>query len=265
MTATGILAGKTVLVTGVITDSSIGFHIAKHCQLQGANVVLTGFGRMSLVERIAKRLPQPCPVIELDVANEEQLDSLVERLAPHCTELDGVVHSIGFAPASCFGDFMKAPWEDVATALQISAYSYSSLAQALEPILAEGASVIGMDFDPRQSMPVYNWMSVAKNTLEAVNRYVARELGPRNITSNLIAAGPVKTLAAKSIAGSAIDSTGFDRMQEEWDARAPLGWDGSDPTPVAKTAVAVLSDFFTATTGTVIYVDGGASTVAFTS
>lgn len=261
----GLLAGKTILVTGVITDASIGFHIAKHCQLHGAEVILTAFGRPSLVKAISKRLPVRPPVIELDVQNEDDLATLAERVREHADSLDGVVHSIGFAPPSCLGDpFLDAPWKDVAVALEISAYSYASLAKAVRPLLNPGASIIGLDFDPRFSMPFYNWMSVAKNALEAVNRYVARELGPDRVRSNLIAAGPVKTLAAKSIAGDALGPGGeLDTMQDEWSRRAPLGWDVNDPTPVATTAVALLSDLMASTTGTVIYADGGAGTVSF--
>ncbi|OAH44983.1 enoyl-ACP reductase [Dietzia cinnamea] len=264
-TGGGLLAGRTILVTGVITDASIAFHIAKHCQLHGAKVILTAYGRPSLVKAIAKRLPERPPVIELDVQSEDDLAALADRVREHADSLDGVVHSIGFAPPSCLGDpFLDAPWKDVAVALEVSAYSYSALAKATRPLLNRGASIIGLDFDPRFSMPFYNWMSVAKNALEAVNRYVARELGPEGVRSNLIAAGPVKTLAAKAIAGKALGPGGeLDRMQDEWDRRAPLGWDVDDPTSVATTAVALLSDLMAATTGTVIYADGGAGTVSF--
>ena len=262
---TGLLEGKTILVTGVITDASIAFHIARQCQEHGATVILTGYGRVSLVRAIAKRLPRTPPVIELDVSDEGDLQALAGRVREHTDSLDGVVHSIGFAPPSCLGEpFLDAPWSDVSTALQVSAYSYAALARAVEPLLAPGASIVGLDFDPRFSMPFYNWMSVAKNALEAVNRYVARELGPRQVRSNLIAAGPVKTLAAKAIAGDALGDGGeLDQMQREWARRAPLGWSVDDPTPIATTAVALLSDLMSATTGTVIYADGGAGSVSF--
>ncbi len=260
-----LLSGRTILVTGVITDASIAFHIAKHCQLHGATVILTGFGRVSLVRTISKRLPERAPVIELDVQSQDDLAALADRVREYADSLDGVVHSIGFAPPSCLGDpFLDAPWKDVSTALEVSAYSYASLARAVRPLLNPGASIIGLDFDPRSSMPFYNWMSVAKNALEAVNRYVARELGPDGIRSNLIAAGPIKTLAAKAIAGDALGPGGeLDRMQHEWARRAPLGWDVDDPSSVATTAVALLSDLMSATTGTVVYADGGAGTVSF--
>ncbi|MFO7191563.1 MULTISPECIES: enoyl-ACP reductase FabI [Thermocrispum] len=248
----GLLEGKRLLITGVITDASIAFHAAKVAQEQGAKVVLTGYGRLRLVERIAQRLPQAAPVIELDVTNQEHLDTLAERVSEHVDGLDGLLHSIGYAnPETCLGaPFLDAPWEDVGPALQISAYSYASLVKAVAPLLAPGASVLGMDFDARVAWPAYNWMGVAKAALESVNRYLARELGPRGVRANLIAAGPVKTMAAKSIPG-------FSELESGWGDRAPLGWDSSDPTPVAKTIVALLSDWLPATTGSMIMVDGG--------
>jgi enoyl ACP reductase len=247
----GLLEGKRLLVTGVITDASIAFHVARIAQEQGAQVVLTGFGRLSLVERIAKRLPAPAPVIELDVANQEQLDTLADRVGEHVDGLDGVVHSIGFAPASCLGaPFLDAPWEDVATTVQVSAYSFMSLTKAVLPLLTEGSSVVGMDFDARQAWPAYNWMGVAKAGLESVTRYLAKELGPRQIRVNLVAAGPVRTMAAKSIPG-------FKDIEDQWGPRAPLGWKVDDPEPVGKSVCALLSDWLPATTGSMVWVDGG--------
>ncbi|MPZ65481.1 MAG: enoyl-ACP reductase FabI [Pseudonocardiaceae bacterium] len=247
----GLLEGKRLLVTGVITDASIAFHVARAAQEQGAQVVLTGFGRLSLVERIAGRLPQPAPVLELDVQNQEQLDSLAQRVGEHVDGLDGVLHSIGFAPESCLGgEFLNAPWEDVATAMQVSAYSLKSLAVACRPLLGRGSSIVGMDFDNRQAWPGYDWMGVAKSALESVCRYLARDLGPDGIRVNLVAAGPVRTMAARSIPG-------FDAFEAAWDKRAPLGWDIDDPTPVARTCCAVLSDWLPATTGSMIWADGG--------
>ncbi len=248
----GLLEGKRVLITGVITDASIAFHTARAAQEQGAQVVLTGFGRMRLVERIAQRLPEPAPVIELDVADQGQLDSLADRVREHTDGLDGVVHSIGFAPPSCLGaPFLDAPWADVATAVQVSAYSFMSLAKATLPLLAPGASVVGMDFDARVVWPAYNWMGVAKAALESVNRYLARELGPHGVRVNLVAAGPIKSMAARSIPG-------FESIEGAWGDRAPLGWDTEDPTAVARSVCALLSDWLPATTGSMVMVDGGA-------
>ncbi len=247
----GLLEGKRLLVTGVITDASIAFHVARAAQEQGAQVVLTGFGRLRLVERIAGRLPEPAPVLELDVQDQEQLDSLAQRVGEHVDGLDGVLHSIGFAPESCLGgEFLNAPWEDVATAMQVSAYSLKSLAVACRPLLGRGSSIVGMDFDNRQAWPGYDWMGVAKSALESVCRYLARDLGPDGIRVNLVAAGPVRTMAARSIPG-------FAAFEDAWDDRAPLGWDIDDPTPVARTCCAVMSDWLPATTGSMIWADGG--------
>jgi enoyl ACP reductase len=252
MASSGLLDGKRLLVTGVITDASIAFSIAKLAQEQGATVLLTGFGRLSLVERVAKRLPDPPPVIELDVANREQLDSLADRVREHVDGIDGVVHAIGFAPASCLGGgFLDAPWEDVATAVQISAFSLKSLAVAALPLFPDsGGSIVGLDFDARIAWPAYDWMGVAKAGLESTSRYLARELGSKHIRVNLIAAGPIRTMAAKSIPG-------FSMFEDAWDGRAPLGWDNTDAEPVARSTLALLSDWFPATTGELIHVDGG--------
>src|SRR3954468_177442 len=216
----GLLDGKRLLITGVITDASIAFSIARLAQEQGATVLLTGFGRLSLVERVAKRLPAPPPVIELDVTNPEHLSALAGQVRAHVDGLDGVVHAIGFAPPSCLGGgFRDAPWEDVATAVQVSAYSLKALAVAALPLFPDtGGSIVGLDFDARVAWPAYDWMGVAKAGLESTARYLARELGPKNIRVNLIAAGPIRTMAAKSIPG-------FNQFEDAWSGRAPLGWD----------------------------------------
>ena len=248
----GLLDGKRLLITGVITDASIAFTIARLAQQEGAKVVLTGFGRMSLVERVARKLPEPPPVIELDVANAEHLDSLADRVREHVDGLDGVLHAIGFAPASCLGGgFLDAPWEDVATAIQVSTFSLKSLAVAALPLFGEaGGSIVGLDFDARVAWPAYDWMGVAKAGLESTARYLARELGPRKVRVNLVAAGPIRTMAAKSIPG-------FHQFEDAWAQRAPLGWDNADAEPVARSTLALLSDWFPATTGELVHVDGG--------
>ncbi|MDP9116897.1 MAG: enoyl-ACP reductase FabI [Actinomycetota bacterium] len=248
----GLLDGKRLLITGVITDASIAFSVARLAQLEGAQVVLTGFGRMSLVERVARRLPQPPAVVELDVADQGQLDSLADRVREHVDGIDGLLHAIGFAPQSCLGGgFLDAPWDDVATAIQVSAFSLKSLAVAALPLFPEaGGSILGLDFDARVAWPAYDWMGVAKAGLESTARYLARELGPRKIRVNLIAAGPVRTMAAKSIPG-------FGQFEQAWDGRAPLGWDNTDAEPIARSALALLSDWFPSTTGEMIHVDGG--------
>jgi len=248
----GLLDGKRLLITGVITDSSIAFAVAKVAQEEGAEVVLTGFGRLSLVERVVRRLPKPAPVVELDVTSAEDLRALPDRVREHVDGLDGVLHSIGFAPASCLGEnFLDTPFPDVATAMEVSAFSFKSLAVATLPLFGpSGGTILGMDFDARVAWPAYNWMGVAKAALESTSRYLARELGPRRIRVNLVAAGPVRTMAAKSIPG-------FVQFEDAWTGRAPLGWDINDATPVARSCAALLSDWFPATTGEMIHVDGG--------
>ncbi|HSR85760.1 MAG TPA: enoyl-ACP reductase FabI [Streptosporangiaceae bacterium] len=248
----GILDGKRILVTGVLTDASIAFHVARIAQQEGATVVLTGFGRLSLVERIARRLPDTPPVLELDVTDDAHLASLAERVAEHVPGLDGVVHGIAFGPASALGgNFLQTPWADAATALHVSAYSLKSLAMAALPLMEPGGAIVGMDFDATVAWPAYDWMGVAKAALESTARYLARDLGPKGIRVNLMAAGPVKTMAAKSIPG-------FDRFEGVWNDRAPLGWDLTNAEPAARGVVALLSDWFPATTGEIVHVDGGA-------
>ncbi|WP_055482087.1 enoyl-ACP reductase FabI [Sphaerimonospora mesophila] len=248
----GLLEGKRLLVTGVLTESSIAFNVARLAQEEGAQVVLTGFGRLSLVERIAKRLPEPPPVVELDVQDTEHLDTLADRVGEHIDGLDGVVHSIGFAPQSCLGgNFLNTSWEDVATAVHVSTFSFKSLAVACLPLMKEGGgAIVGLDFDATKAWPVYDWMGVAKAGLESCSRYLARDLAEHGIRVNLVAAGPLRTMAAKSIPG-------FREFEESWPARAPLGWDLSDTVPAAKACVALLSDWFPATTGEIVHVDGG--------
>ena len=259
----GLLAGKRILVTGVLTDASIAFHVARLAQEEGAEVILTGFGRLSLVKRIARRLPKEPPVIELDVQNQEHLDGLADAVREHLgadASLDGVVHSIGFAPQDALGgNFLNTPWESVGTAVEVSAYSLKSLTMAVLPLMApeegtpgagRGGSVIGMDFDAQVAWPQYDWMGVAKAALEATSRYLARDLGAKNIRCNLISAGPLKSVAAKSIPG-------FGELAEVWNTRSPLAWDLSDPEPAARGVVALLSDWFPKTTGEIIHVDGG--------
>jgi enoyl ACP reductase len=249
----GLLDGKRVLVTGVLTDASIAFHVARLAQEQGASVVLSSYGRvLRLTTRIATRLPQPAPVIELDVTDNDHLAALPDAVREHVDGLDGVVHSIGFAPeAALGGNFLNTTWPDVATALQVSAYSYKALAMAARPLYpADGASLVGLTFDATVAWPKYDWMGVAKAALESCSRYLARDLGPHGVRSNLVAAGPIKTMAAKSIPG-------FEEFEGVWKSRAPMGWDVSDPVPAAQACVALLSDWFPATTGEIVHVDGG--------
>jgi len=246
----GLLEGKRLLVTGVLTDSSIAFHVARLAQEEGANVVLTSFGRqMKITQTIARRLPSAPPIVELDVTNAENLDGLAAAVRQHVDGLDGVLHSIGFAPQGAF-DFMSATWEDVATAVHVSAYSLKALAAATEPLMGAGSSVVGLTFDASKAWPVYDWMGVAKAAFESTARYLSRDLGPKGIRVNLVAAGPIRTTAAKSIPGFAV-------FEDSWGEKAPLGWDVNDPGPTARTCCGLLSDWFPATTGEIVHVDGG--------
>ena len=252
----GLLDGKRLLVTGVLTEQSIAYSVARTAIGEGARVVLTGFGRSgSLTRRIARRLPGEPPVVELDVTSEDDLAALPERVGEHVDGLDGVLHAIGFAPAGALGGgVLDTRWDDVGVAVQVSTWSYVALARACLPMLSRGSSYVGLDFDARVAWPEYDWMGVAKAGLESANRYLARDLGPHGVRANLIAAGPLRTMAAKSIPG-------FARFEQAWAERAPLGWDIRDPEPVARSCVALLSDWFPATTGTIVYADGGFSAV----
>jgi meromycolic acid enoyl-[acyl-carrier-protein] reductase len=248
-----LLDGKRVLITGVLTDASIAFSVAKVAQEQGAEVLLTSFGRaMSLTRRAAKRLPAEADVLELDVTDPAQIAAVGTEIGSRWGRLDGALHAIGFAPEVCLGDdFMRAGWDDVAVALHVSAYSLKALAEMALPLMKDGGgSIVALDFDARQAWPAYQWMGVAKAALESTARYLAKELGPSGVRVNLVAAGPIRTIAAKSIPG-------FGNFEEAWQARSPLGWDVNNAEPVARACVALLSDWFPATTGEMLHVDGG--------
>jgi meromycolic acid enoyl-[acyl-carrier-protein] reductase len=249
----GILEGKRILVAGVTMDSSIGFAVARVAQEQGATVVVSNFGRaLGITRRIVKRLPQPAPVIELDVTDEEHLARLSELVGEHVDGLDGVVHSIAYGNPETLlgGKFLSGPWADVAQAVQVSAFSLASLSTACLPMMGSGGSVVGLTFDATVAWPAYDWMGVAKAGLESCARYLARDLGPQGVRVNLVSAGPLKTLAAKAIPG-------FEDLEAMWSDRSPLGWDETDTDPAARAVVALLSDFFPATTGEIVHVDGG--------
>jgi enoyl-[acyl-carrier protein] reductase I len=249
-----LLDGKRLLVTGVLTDASIAYHVARVAQGEGAQVVLTGFGRgMTITRRIATRLPDPPDVLELDVTDPGHLDAVADDLRRRWGAVDGVVHAIGFAPERALGGgFLATPWEDVATAVHVSTYSFAALGRALGPLLAAGGggSLVGLDFDATVAWPSYDWMGVAKAGLESCCRYLARDLGGQGTRVNLVAAGPLRTIAAKGIAG-------FADFDEAWKRRAPLGWDVTDPEPVAKVVCALLSDWMPAVTGEIVHADGG--------
>jgi enoyl ACP reductase len=253
----GLLDGKRLLITGVLTDASLAFSVARLAQEEGADIVLSGAGRaLSLTRRTARKLPREVEVLEIDVTSPEQLRAAGTALAARWDRLDGMLHAIGFAPPDCLGSGMfAADWEDVSTAIHISTYSLKALIDAFLPLLQAagahgGASVVGLDFDATVAWPVYDWMGVAKAGLESLSRYLAKELGPRGIRVNLVAAGPVRTMAAKSIPG-------FSAFEDTWADRAPLGWDIHDSTAVAKACLALFSDLFPMTTGEILHVDGG--------
>jgi len=249
----GILEGKKILVAGVTLDTSIGFHVARIAQAEGAQVVVSNFGRaMSLTGRVIKKLDPIPPLLEVDVTNDEHLDRLAGALREHLGSLDGLVHSLAFAnPETALGGrFLTTPWPDVATALQVSAYSLASLTMACRPLFGATASVVGLTFDATVSWPVYDWMGVSKAALESASRYLARYLGPQGVRVNLVAAGPLETLAKRAIGGA-------EDFNDVWEQRAPLGWDPRDIEPAPRAVVALLSDWFPKTTGEMIHVDGG--------
>jgi meromycolic acid enoyl-[acyl-carrier-protein] reductase len=250
----GLLDGKRVVVTGVLTEESLAFGVARLAMKEGAEVVLTGAGRgFNLTRRVARKLPQPVDVLELDVTVPDQIDAAAAELERRWGAVDGVLHAIGYAPPACLGGaFLEAQWEDVGVALHISTYSLKALTAGMLPLLraAGGGSVVGLDFDATKAWPTYNWMGVAKAGLESCARYLARELGPDKVRVNLVAAGPMRTVAARSIPG-------FAKFEDSWQERAPLGWDVNDSTSVAKACVVLLSDWLPMTTGEMLHVDGG--------
>ncbi|MEY3020736.1 MAG: hypothetical protein RLZZ272_1720 [Actinomycetota bacterium] len=253
-----LLEGRRILITGVLDTRSIAFHVARCAQEQGAELVLTGFGRgRRLTERAATRLPHPVEVLELDATSEEDLAALAADLDRRWSALDGVLHAVAFAPATALGGaFLSAPWEDVATAVRVSTYTLVAMGRALSPLLARGRapSIVGLDFDASVAWPGYDWMGVAKAGLESASRYLARDLGPSGIRVNLVAAGPLHTIAAHGVAG-------FETFEPVWQERAPLGWDARDPGPVARTVCALLSPWFEGVTGEIVHCDGGVHAV----
>jgi enoyl ACP reductase len=250
-----ILAGRKLLVTGVVNRHSIAWEVARQAQEAGAEVVLTGFGRARrMTERAAAQLPEPADVLELDVNDPGQLAAVRDELDSRWGRLDGVLHAIAFAPPDALGGaFLETPSDSAETAFRTSAFSLKALTAALLPLLERaegGGAVVGLDFDGAVAWPVYDWMGVSKAAFESVARYLARDLGPQGIRVNLVSAGPYRSIAAKSIPG-------FEKFEEVWVERAPLGWDLKDAEPIAKACVALLSDWFPATTGEKVHVDGG--------
>ena len=254
-----LLEGKKLLITGVLTDDSIAWHVARIVQEEGAEIVATGFGRgMRLTERSVNRLPEPCDVLELDINDPAHVDALTADLTDRWGKIDGALHAIAFAPVDALGgNFLNTPAESAQTAFVTSAFSYKTLAGALLPLMKEagGGSLVALDFDNTRAWPAYDWMGVAKSALQSVTRYLARDLGPFNIRANAVSAGPLNTVAAKSIPG-------FEQFDALWRERSPLVWDATDPEPVARMVAVLLSDWAPMTSGEIVHVDGGLHAVA---
>ncbi|TDT31633.1 enoyl-[acyl-carrier-protein] reductase [NADH] [Streptomyces sp. BK208] len=247
-----MLNGKRLLITGVLSDMSIAFQVARIAQEQGAEIVLTSFGRaLPITEEMTRLLPAPAPVIRLDVTRPEDLERLPLEVTRHLGALDGIMHSIAYAPPGALGGrFLDTPWQDAATALHVSAFSLQALTASCADVLEDGASVVGLDFDASLAWPGYDWMGVSKAALEAVARYLALYLAERHIRVNLVAAGMIRTVAARAIPNT-------DHLETIWRNRPPLSWDVSDPTPPARACILLLSDWLSATTGEILHVDGG--------
>ena len=248
-----LLDGKKLLITGVLTRESIAFSAARSAQEHGAEIVLTSFGRaMGITQKVARRLPQPADVLEMDANAPDQIEAVAGELGSRWGRVDGVLHAIAFAPQDALGgNFLHTPWESVATAIQTSAFSLKAIATGMLPHMRDhGGSIVALDFDARFAWPVYDWMGVAKAALESVTRYLARDLGPHGIRVNTVSAGPLRTIAGKGIPG-------FEAIADTWDARAPLGWDVTDPSPVGDAVTFLFSDLARGVTGEMVHVDGG--------
>jgi meromycolic acid enoyl-[acyl-carrier-protein] reductase len=247
-----LLENKRLLITGVLTPQSIAFAAAQVAQEQGAQIVLTGVGRgMGLTQKCARRLPDPPDVLEMDANDPAQIEAVREDLTSRWGAIDGFLHAIAFAPQDALGgNFLNTPWDSVALAMQTSAFSLKAIAVELLPLMSQGGSVVSLDFDARVAWPIYDWMGVAKAGLESVSRYLARDLGPKGIRVNTVSAGPLKTMAGKGIPG-------FEAISDSWSRRAPLGWDITDPRPVAEVIAFLFSDLSRGMSGEMLHVDGG--------
>ena len=254
-----LLEGKRFVITGVLNDSSIAWHVARVAQEEGAEVVLTGFGRgLSLTERVAKRLPSTPDVLELDINQPAHMEALAAELQERWGAVDGALHAIAFAPEDALGgNFLNTPPESAQIAFMTSAFSLKTLAVGLRTLMqaAGGGSVVAMDFDNTKAWPIYDWMGVSKAALASIVRYLARDLAIDGIRVNAVSAGPLGTVAAKSIPG-------FAQLAALWEKRAPLQWDTGNPDPVARMVAVLLSDWAVATTGEIVHVDGGFHAVA---
>ena len=249
-----ILKGKKILIAGMSDRRSIGYAIAVEAQREGAELLLTSFGRMmSITHMTAKKLDPVPGILEMDVTKPSDIAAAVKETAERWDRVDGLVHSVAFAPGDALGgNFLNTPWESAATALQVSAFSFKELASGFLPLMKDhGGSLVTLDFDnSTQAWPKYDWMGVSKAALESVTRYLARDLGRYKIRVNAVCAGPLATLAASGIPG-------FKDFEDVWEVRAPLGWSLQDKAPVGRAVCALLSDYLNRTTGELLHVDGG--------
>ena len=251
-----MLAGKRLLATGVLTEASLASAVVRLAVAEGAEVLLTSpvCRGHRVTSRVAPRLGVHTDVIELDVTLPGDLAALEGAVrAAGWDRVDGVLHALAYLPEPP-GEFAGTPWAAVAETFQTAAWSMAALVHAVRPLLVPGSSVVGLELDPARAEPGQDWLGVARGALEATARYLARDLGPSGVRVNLVAAGPQRTLLSRALPG-------HDVLAGAWPGRAPLGWDPADPTPVARAAVALLSDWFPATTGEVVHVDGGAHAV----
>jgi len=254
-----ILKNKKILITGILTDKSIAYASAQVALENGAQVVATGFGKgLRITERAVKRLSDDIQVYEMDIQNPEQVDTTVVNIKENFGSLDGILHAIAFSPTEAMGgNFMNTKVEDALTSFEVSAFSLKTLSQGFSPILNNPGSIVALDFDNTQAWPGYDWQGVAKSSLQSIVRYLAFYMGKEGIRVNAVASGPLATTAAKNIPG-------FTDMNDEWDQRAPLGWDSKNAIPVAKVVNFLLSEFSEAVSGEIIHADGGAHSVGGT-
>lgn len=248
----GLLAGKTALVMGVANRWSIAWAIARAFSREGANLVFTFQGERQ--EKDVRELAGTVPasvVFPCDVMRDEDLATLAETIRAETGGLDAVVHSIAFANREDLGGaFMDTSRSGFTLALEVSAFSLVAVARHLLPVLRAGSSLLTLTYiGSNRVMPSYNVMGVAKAALEANVRYLASELGPRQIRVNAISAGPIKTTSARAIQG-------FSRILEVMEQRAPLRRN-TDPEEVADAAAFLCSPLARGITGEVLFVDSG--------
>jgi enoyl-[acyl-carrier protein] reductase I len=256
----GFLAGKRILITGLLSNRSIAYGIAKACQREGARLAFT-YQNERFKERIVKFADELGShlIFQCDVADDAQIDALFSDLGQGWEGLDGLVHSIAFAPGDAIeGDFLDGlSREGFRIAHDISSYSYPALAKAARPMLLKGnhPALLALSYlGAERTLPNYNTMGLAKASLEAATRYLAFCLGPQGIRANAISAGPIKTLAASGIGN-------FGKLLAYNAHNAPLRRNVTIEE-VGNAAAFMLSDLASGITGEIMYVDGGLNTTA---